>query len=125
MAKNKVKTVSIQQPFAELICLGVMDVINVNFKTSYRGICFIHATCDNKSFKPNEEQFNAANHIKEFNFDNNAIIGQVEITDLVENHPSIWTDGQRQFLFKNPILFEKPIRNVKGRGMIWYYTPTI
>lgn len=71
-----------------------------------------------------------------------AIIGSVEIVDRVINHPSIWADknkvkwvGEKRSLYEemhgekliynwvlaNPILFENPILNVKGRLGFWDY----
>jgi predicted transcriptional regulator len=74
-----------------------------------------------------------------------AIIGSVEIVDCVINHPSIWADknkvkwvGEKRSLYEemhgekliynwvlaNPILFENPILNVKGRLGFWDYELT-
>ena len=75
-----------------------------------------------------------------------AIIGSVEIADCVVNHPSIWAEKTKlptvgdvlediHFLGKvqnpnsiiynwvlaNPILFEEPIMNVKGKLSFWNY----
>ena len=73
-----------------------------------------------------------------------AIIGSVEIVDCVINHPSIWAEktdllGLSETYYKiyssvinvppiihnwvltNPILFDKPILNVKGKLGFWDY----
>jgi len=68
-----------------------------------------------------------------------AIIGSVEIVDCVINHPSIWAEkwvtkkwhnGVRggtfdlqlyNWVLSNPILFDKPILNVKGKLGFWDY----
>lgn len=73
-----------------------------------------------------------------------AIIGSVEIVDCVLNHPSIWAEktdllGLSETYYKiyssvinvppiihnwvlaNPILFDKPILNVKGKLGFWNY----
>lgn len=69
-----------------------------------------------------------------------AIIGSVEIVDCVINHPSIWAErakkdpwyeyihGESQeihqvynWVLANPILFDKPILNVKGKLGFWDY----
>ena len=73
-----------------------------------------------------------------------AIIGSVEIVDCVINHPSIWAEktdllGLSEINYKiyssvinvppiihnwvltNPILFDKPILNVKGKLGFWDY----
>lgn len=65
-----------------------------------------------------------------------AIIGSVEIVDCVLNHPSIWAEksepGQCEitgewikpiynWVLENPILFDEPILNVKGKLGFWDY----
>lgn len=66
-----------------------------------------------------------------------AIIGSVEIVDCVINHPSIWAEKTPYAYFgklivecqkpvynwvlANPILFDKPILNVKGKLGFWDY----
>lgn len=67
-----------------------------------------------------------------------AIIGSVIYSDCVINHPSIWAEktdyGQRDkinslkspiynWVCKDPILFDKPILNVKGKLSFWDYEP--
>ncbi len=64
-----------------------------------------------------------------------AIIGEVEIVDCVINHESIWADYTSGFeengeffpnqkpiynwILSNPVLYEKPILNVKGKLSFW------
>lgn len=71
-----------------------------------------------------------------------AIIGSVEIVDCVVNHSSIWSEKTENYtvgmnpklheattdkkviynwVLANPILFEKPIENVKGKLSFWDY----
>lgn len=74
-----------------------------------------------------------------------AIIGSVEIVDCVQNHPSIWAEQTEviplgnvlddlkllgrtvppkpiyNWVLANPILYEKPIENVKGKLSFWDY----
>lgn len=45
-----VKTLSVRQPYAALICAGVKTVENRTWKTDYRGRLLIHASGDNMSF---------------------------------------------------------------------------
>lgn len=112
---------TLKQPFAELVCLGVIDLVNLPFKKKLFGKLFIHASSNDEDFIPNDEQFQEIEKIKEFNFHNNAIIGCVDIIETVDNHQSIWATGKYQLLVENPILFEKPIENIKGRPLIWKY----
>lgn len=68
-----------------------------------------------------------------------AIIGSVEIVDCIENHPSIWAQHKAtverkikgakvevevpvyNWVIANPILFDKPIENVRGKLSFWDY----
>ena len=63
---------------------------------------------------------------------NSAIIGSVEIIGCSINHPSKWAeksddskgyyeDPIYNWVLANPILFESPIENVKGRLSFWDY----
>lgn len=62
-----------------------------------------------------------------------AIIGQVDLVDCVINHESIWaeeTDFSQEdptsiwnWVLANPILYEKPILNVKGKLSFWEFEP--
>ena len=72
-----------------------------------------------------------------------AIIGSVEIVDCVINHESIWAEktnlhefknsitGEYQYIpiynwvLTNPVLFENPIMNVKGKLNFWEYQNTL
>jgi len=113
--------ISIKQPFAELVCLGVIDVVNLPFKKKLFGKLFIHASSNDEDYNPTKEQFAEIEKIESFNFHNNAIIGSVDIIEIVENHESIWATGKYHLLFKNPMLFENPIENIKGRPLLWKY----
>ena len=66
-----------------------------------------------------------------------AIIGEVEIVDCVINHPSIWAKKTEvigktinneilysgkpiwNWVLANPVLYDKPILNVKGKLSFW------
>lgn len=71
-----------------------------------------------------------------------AIIGSVEIVDCVINHPSIWAEKTDDYtigmnpkiheditekkiiynwVLANPIIYEEPIKNVKGKLSFWDY----
>jgi len=70
-----------------------------------------------------------------------AIIGEVDIIDCVINNPSIWADktegclvGNKfyhrtdvkpiyNWVLANPVLYDKPILNVKGKLSFWEPTP--
>lgn len=105
------KALSIKQPWASLICtprednplLGIKDIENRTWKTSYRGKVLIHASGKLASpidrlggLMPNGvEQVNGFDWyqwIWNKDYLKSAIIGEVDIVDCVVNHPSIWAE---------------------------------
>lgn len=45
-----------------------------------------------------------------------AIIGTIEIVDCVKDSKSLWAiPGQYHWILKNPVLFDKPVLNIKGK----------
>lgn len=151
------KTLSIKQPWASLICtprndnpnLGIKDIENRTWKTNYRGKILIHASgspAKGKFLAMNEKQREFAAQNENFNplyfedLPTSAIIGEVELIDCVINHESIWAEksewspfigenGEDNEGFKpiynwvlaNPVLYENPILNVKGKLMFWEF----
>ena len=125
------KTLTIKQPWASLIALGLKDIENRTWKTNYRGRILIHAAS-----KPVKEGWDALNEmqlVKTFGYkeklygDNEklpmgAIVGSVEIVDCVQNHPSIWAEeGVWNWVLSNPVMFDEPIKGVKGKLSFWEY----
>lgn len=123
------KTLSIKQPWASLIVLGIKDVENRSWSTDFRGKIYIHASkvpARGLWNNLNREQVHEA--IKSNKIDNytvlpyGAIIGTVEIADIVKNYDSIWAEkNQYNWVLKNPVLFDKPIENVRGKLLLWDY----
>lgn len=141
------KALSIKQPWASLICtprndnplLGIKDIENRTWKTNFRGRVYIHASGNGvkeKFLAMNQEQREEAAKHENFNplyFDDlhrSAIIGEVDIVDCVINHPSIWAEKASfpsdskpiyNWVLANPVLYEKPILNVKGKLSFWEF----
>lgn len=125
------KTLTIKQPWASLIVSGLKDIENRTWKTNFRGRVLIHAAkC------PVKEGWDALNKIQlkevfghkdalygdKEELPQSAIIGSVDIVDCVQNHPSVWAEkGVWNWVLANPVLFEKPIENVKGKLSFWEY----
>src|SRR5690554_3221995 len=112
--------ITIDQPFADLICSGIIDVINMNLPKFASGKLLIHSSgkIDKKS-KPTPQQIMAIGDRK-FDFKINAIIGEVTVLKSVENHQSIWAkQGMHHWIVTEAIIYKNPIRNVKGRGGLW------
>lgn len=121
------KTLSIKNPWAYLIARGWKDVENRTWRTHHRGKVLIHISKKidpivktlffKDRYRLTDEQF------EEIIFNVNTvgcIIGEVDIVDVVEDHPSIWSaEGQWQWVLKNPVLYNEPILNVQGALNIW------
>ncbi|QTE37508.1 ASCH domain-containing protein [Mucilaginibacter gossypii] len=120
------KALSVKQPWAALIVSGIKDIENRTWKTNFRGRVYIHA-----SQKPVDEiqelldmlSLNIKTAVEQFNY--SAIIGEVDIVDCVQNHPSLWAEnGVWNWVLANPVKYETPILNVKGGLSFWKYNPT-
>lgn len=138
------KAISIKQPWASLIAHGIKDIENRTWRTHFRGKIYIHASAKsagNTAFLLNDLQnnyfaFNTENYKTfESNLDYSAIIGEVDVVDCVQDHPSIWAEKHNDIMgefihkpiwnwvFANPVLYEIPILNVKGKLSFWEPTP--
>lgn len=135
------KAISIKQPWAYLICSGIKDVENRNWKCPQKYIgqrILIHASAK-PTVKGNciscwmtEDQYRfitlnissgkRLNDICFLEHYSSAIIGSVKIVDCVVNHPSVWAEkGVFNWVLSEPILYENPIENVKGKLSFWDY----
>jgi hypothetical protein len=134
--KNKskiMKVLTVKQPWAYLICSGIKDIENRSWKLpeKYKGErVLIHASAkaddiklaiDGQATVEEIQLLSALNYCDE-NELYSVIIGSVEIVDCVINHPSVWAEkGVYNWVLANPILFDKPILNVKGKLGFWNY----
>jgi hypothetical protein len=122
------KTFSVKQPWSYLICSGIKDVENRSWKTNFRGRILIHSSkkISDSYINIEQQEYIATNHKKlnpiESHYIFSAIIGSVELVDCVKNSKSIWAEeGSYHWILKNPILFETPIENIKGKLSLWEY----
>ena len=141
------KTLSIKQPWAYLIAAGIKDIENRTWQTKFRGKILIHATKNIFNFnKELTEGFEYPIEIQDailqlsdndIILDFGAIIGEVDIIDCVQNHPSIWAEKSKQiedvngnivhefitynWVLANPVLYDEPILGVKGKLSFWEY----
>jgi|GEM_PF-294316 len=140
------KALSIKQPWASLIAHGIKDIENRTWKTHFRGRVYIHASSKTKEMlsllsKNQVEDLRNKTNL-DFDFPTSAIIGEVEIIDCVVNHHSIWaekTEGRYvgdgvfvlsekpiyNWVLANPVLYDKPILNVKGKLSFWEFRDLI
>lgn len=132
------KTISIKQPWANLIVEGAKDIENRTWRTKFKGRVLIHAGQVSVKFDGladilTKEQFDSLNgNIDPFMGSHcGFIIGSVEIVDCVINHPSIWAEKTElpeqlsnkctwNWVLANPIKFWEPIP-AKGKLSFWDY----
>lgn len=127
--------------------LGIKDIENRTWKTHFRGRIYIHASAkimdveftgnQIKTLSENNINYSGAGYPNEWKTVS-AIIGEVDIIDCVVNHHSIWAEktggkyvGDGVFVLSekpiynwvlaNPVLYEKPILNVKGKLSFWEF----
>lgn len=102
------KTISLRQPWAYLLCARVKDIENRTWKCPQKYIgerVLIHASVDKRpdvrlrhlSSMINRSQFDEINEKLDRNWPfmkvhTSAIIGSVRFVDCVINHPSIWAE---------------------------------
>lgn len=141
------KVLSVKQPWASLIFHG-KNIENRTWATKYRGELLIHASAKSAGI-PSElltnDQFDSLRfHTKSDlsltelmagRYITSAIIGKVDLVDCVVNHPSVWAekgfayasmDGTQyqeiyNWVLENPVLFDEPILNIKGKLNLWNY----
>jgi hypothetical protein len=138
---NEMKTLSIKQPWSTLIVMGLKNVENRTWKTKYRGKVLIHAP---SSIDYTDRQFDWCRPftIEQYNLVDDmlhhtdtvqsfirrqplsAIIGEVDIIDITQFHDSPWAEHHPlvyNWILENPVRYDKPILNVKGKLNIWNY----
>lgn len=128
------KAITIKQPWASLIVHGIKDIENRTWSCPKKYLgqrVLIHSSgkplnYDNfyDSILTNEQLLALPENKewKDFSFCTGPIIGSVEIIDCVQNHPSIWAEkGVYNWVLANPILYENPIEDVKGKLSFWDY----
>ena len=129
------KTLSIQQPWAEMICRGIKDVENRTWKPSeVPGRILIHASSKKvtKNFFntiPEEWESHITNNqmmgnLPDFcDMETSAIIGYATVVAFEEETDSVWDAGSEAIKWKieDAWLFDEPIRNVKGKLNLFDY----
>lgn len=145
MKKELVPTLSVKNPWAVLLGMGIKDIENRTWKTPHRGRTLLHISGSiDPRFKNDhhcftQEQLDAINDILDVReaknrsklFDNKGcIIGEFNLVDCVVNHDNIWAEQTPEEHIKKPIynwiikdmkLFDEPIKNVLGKLNIWKY----
>jgi hypothetical protein len=117
--KNKMKALSLKQPWAWLVCKGYKDIENRDWTRKFRGRIYIHASLK-EDHRPigllpiekwilerltpvQRDEYHQALKPR------GAVIGEVDIIDCVDRSSSPWYLGRYGFILANPVLYEKPI----------------
>lgn len=125
---SQAKAISVRQPWAYLIASGAKDIENRTWRTKFRGRVLIHSGALNdhywlKKVKAIPGAWSKLGNNSD-NYRNSAIIGSVEIIDCIQNSSSIWAEpGCWHWVLKDPVMFVKPILNVKGK--LSFFIPQI
>ena len=130
------KVLSVQQPWASLICAGIKDVENRTWKAAkVPGRILIHASSKKvtKNFFAGIPEHIVSFINNEISFGNfpeletlptSAIVGYVTVTAFEEGEVnSIWSDGSGVIKWKleDAWMFDEPILNVKGKLNLFDY----
>jgi hypothetical protein len=109
------KVISIRQPWAWAIIWGGKDVENRTWTTGYRGPVAIHASA---SFDTNAVLPKGVRPPSRDQLDRGAIIGVVELAQVVDRSSSRWFQGPYGFVLRKKRPLSKAIR-CNGRLRLW------
>ena len=123
------KAITIKQPWASLIVDGVKDIENRTWPTNYRGLVLVHSSkaididaVYKISCIDGELARKVWHDLNDNKYPTGAIIGTVNIIDCYNYHTSPWAEiGCYNWVLANPVKFDKPILNVKGKLSFWNY----
>lgn len=120
------KTLSVRQPWAWLICNGHKDIENRTWRTSHRGTLLIHAsqTVDREAVRWLQEAARDDGVTLPETFPTGAIVGGVTLRDCVTKSASGWFDGPVGWVLSDPFEFVEPIP-ASGRLGLWDADVTI
>lgn len=126
------KTLSIRQPWAQLVVSGKKDIENRSRRTHYRGRFLVHAPMkfDDRGIPqcltpPQVLNIPDLDDWINEGFLLRAIIGSVEIIDCVRDHPSVWAEPDVwNWVLANPVMFDEPICGIPGKLGFWEYNIT-
>ena len=110
MQPESYPTLTIRQPWADLILCGIQDVENRSWETPFRGRLLIHGA--------KTVEWEVVDYLKKehgFVFPaayrprTGAILGSVEVTDCVTDHHSHFFQGPYGLALSDPRKFEWPV----------------
>lgn len=137
-----VKILTVHQPWAYLICMGINTVENRTWKTDYRGRILIHSSKNFNISKLRERgglrsiltekqleclnEYSPQDVLRRGRLLISAIIGSVEIIDCVKDdgidryYDDTWAlPDHYHLILRRPVMFENPVLNVRGKLGLW------
>jgi hypothetical protein len=109
------RALSVRQPWAWAIIYGDKRVENRNWKNQYTiGRIAIHAGLGDDGF---DDYPKRKKRPKPHELVYGAIIGVVEIVDVVTTHRSVWFEGQYGWVLRNPRPLRTPIKCIGKLGL--------
>lgn len=109
------KALTVRQPWAHLIMAGLKTIENRTWQTNYRGVLYIHA-----GSRMHETPLAEINRRHKLNIEINqlqfgAIIGRVELVDIVSRSDNPYFTGPYGWILENPEALEPiPLRGKMG-----------
>src|SRR5687767_9679559 len=114
------KAISIQQPWAWAILHAGKDIENRSWTTSFRGRIAVHAT----RLQPRWKLPPGVRPPREGELVLGAILGTVELVDVVRESRSPWFIGPYGFVLRNPRPLPQPIP-CRGNLRLWTLPPEL
>lgn len=119
--------ISVRQPWAQLIVLGLKDIENRRWSTQYRGPLLIHASKKVDEAFPwgrvrailNWHAKQCEDFVREMK--TGGIIGSVNLVDVVQESESPWFEGKHGFVLRNA----RPLSFVAMPGSLGIFEPTL
>lgn len=119
MVMKALPALTIKQPWAQLIMLGIKDIENRTWATEYRGPIFIHA---GQKWDSDPWPVESGLTIDEDLVPRGMILGTVDLVDIVKDSVSPWAlPFQYHWVIKNPSLLSAPVP-WRGQMGLWYPT---
>lgn len=119
------RALTIKQPWAELIIIGLKDVENRSRRTSYRGRLAVHAglrrvDLDDLNLTAMPKRLRRPIEDAWRRHDNaGRVLGTVELVNCVESYASAWAiDGYWHWILADPRPYARPVP-AKGQLGLW------
>ncbi len=114
------KVLTIRQPWAWAIIFAGKDIENRSWRTHYRGPLAIHAGA---KVEKNAALPRRARAPEDDDLVSSAILGVVDLVDVVKSSRSRWFEGPFGLVLQNPRPLLRPLP-CKGRLGLWDLTPS-